>query len=40
MLALAGCSKKEPEETPPPKLVTTKKIEFPAPTNLPSASQP
>jgi hypothetical protein len=37
MLALVGCSKPEPEETPPPKPVTTKKIEFPAPTNLPSA---
>jgi hypothetical protein len=37
MLALVGCSKPEPEETPPPKPVTAKKIEFPAPTNLPSA---
>ena len=37
MLALAGCSKPEPEETPPPKPVTTKKIDFPAPTNLPAA---
>ena len=38
MLVLVGCSKPEPEVTPPPlKPVTTKKIEFPAPTNLPSA---
>jgi hypothetical protein len=37
MLALVGCSKPESEETLPPKPVTTKKIEFPAPTNLPSA---
>jgi hypothetical protein len=37
ILVLVGCSKPEPEETVPPKPVTTKKIEFPAPTNLPSA---
>jgi hypothetical protein len=38
MLTLTGCSKPQSEETPPPpKPVTTKKIEFPAPTNLPSA---
>src|SRR6266404_5057545 len=37
MLGLAGCSKPASEDTPPPKPVTTKKIEFPAPTNLPSA---
>ena len=37
MLVLVGCSKPEPEESVPPKPVTTKKIEFPAPTNLPSA---
>jgi len=39
MLALAGCSKPESEETPPPpKTVTTKGMEFPAPTNLSSAT--
>jgi hypothetical protein len=37
MLAVAGCSKPESAETLPPKPVTTRKIEFPAPTNLPSA---
>ncbi|HXI84079.1 MAG TPA: hypothetical protein VNL17_08320 [Verrucomicrobiae bacterium] len=37
MLGLAGCSKPAAEDAPPPKAVTTKKIEFPAPTNLPSA---
>jgi hypothetical protein len=37
VLVLVGCSKPELEETAPPKPVTTKKIEFPAPTNLPSA---
>jgi hypothetical protein len=37
MLALAGCSKPQSEESPPPpKPVTTKTIEFPAPTNLAS----
>jgi hypothetical protein len=44
VLALAGCSKPQPEEPPPLKPVTTKKIEFPAPTNLtstqPAASLP
>ena len=38
ILAMAGCSKKQAEETvPPPSPVTTKRIEFPAPTNLPAA---
>jgi len=39
ILAVAGCSKKQPEDTvPPPNPVTPKKIEFPAPTNLPAAT--
>jgi len=37
MLALAGCSKPESDEALPPKPVTTKKLDFPARTNLPSA---
>jgi HEAT repeat protein len=40
MLAMAGCSKPAPEDTlPPPKAPTAKAMDFPAPTNLPSAPQ-
>jgi hypothetical protein len=40
MLGLVGCSKPASEETlPPPKPPTAKAIEFPPPTNLPTAPQ-
>jgi hypothetical protein len=39
MLALVGCSKQEPEQTPPPEpKPVAAKMDFPPPTNLPAAT--